>query len=144
MAKIGARELALREMRERNAAPVKTSRGGGESGPVATPQRADSGTRVAPRIPAPSRGAQAASALSGAGVAPGPRETKSKPVVAQQVERPICNREVSGSIPLPGTKPKRGPPRIEDRGNTLTATKPWEALNMSRRSWYRRQAEKQA
>lgn len=76
-----------------------------------------------------------------AGVAPGPRETN-RPVVAQQVERPICNREVSGSTPLPGTKRKRGPPRIEDRAKTLTATEPWADLGMSRRTWYRRQAEK--
>ncbi len=50
---------------------------------------------------------------------------------------------VLGRPPQPTreTKPKRGPPRIEDRGKTLTATKPWGAAGMSRATWYRRQAE---
>ena len=33
-------------------------------------------------------------------------------------------------------------PRIEDRANTIEARKPWMSLGMSRRTWYRRQAEK--
>ena len=33
-------------------------------------------------------------------------------------------------------------PRIEDRGKTIEARKPWLKLEMSRRTWYRRQAEK--
>ena len=37
---------------------------------------------------------------------------------------------------------KIGRPRIEDRDKTLTARKPWEALGMSRATWYKRQAEK--
>jgi hypothetical protein len=37
---------------------------------------------------------------------------------------------------------KRGRPRIEDRDKTLNATKPWAALGMSRRTWYRRRGEK--
>jgi hypothetical protein len=37
---------------------------------------------------------------------------------------------------------KRGGPRIEDRANTNEAKKPWLKLGMSRRTWYRRQAEK--
>lgn len=39
-------------------------------------------------------------------------------------------------------KPKVGRPRIEDRAKTLAALKPWMAAQMSRSSWYRRQAEK--
>ena len=39
-------------------------------------------------------------------------------------------------------RPKTGRPRIEDRANTIEATKPWLKLGMSRRTWYRRQAEK--
>jgi hypothetical protein len=35
----------------------------------------------------------------------------------------------------------RGRPRIEDRDKTIEARKPWEALGMSRRTWYRRQKE---
>jgi hypothetical protein len=37
---------------------------------------------------------------------------------------------------------KAGRPRIEDRANTIEAKKPWLKLEMSRRTWYRRQAEK--
>jgi hypothetical protein len=37
--------------------------------------------------------------------------------------------------------PKKGRPRIEDRAQTIEAKKPWLKLEMSRRTWYRRQAE---
>jgi hypothetical protein len=37
---------------------------------------------------------------------------------------------------------KTGRPRIEDRAKTNEAKKPWLKLGMSRRTWYRRQAEK--
>jgi hypothetical protein len=37
---------------------------------------------------------------------------------------------------------KTGRPRIGDRANTIEARKPWLKLGMSRRTWYRRQAEK--
>jgi hypothetical protein len=36
---------------------------------------------------------------------------------------------------------KRGRPRLEDAKNTLSATKPWDKLGMSERTWYRRQKE---
>jgi hypothetical protein len=39
-------------------------------------------------------------------------------------------------------RPKTGRPRIEDRAKTNEARKPWLKMNMSRRTWYRRQAEK--
>jgi hypothetical protein len=39
---------------------------------------------------------------------------------------------------------KKGRARIEDRANTIEARKPWLKLGMSRRTWYRRQAEKRA
>ena len=39
-------------------------------------------------------------------------------------------------------RPKKGRPRIEDRARTIEARKPWLKLSMSRRTWYRRQAEK--
>jgi hypothetical protein len=39
---------------------------------------------------------------------------------------------------------KTGRPRIEDRANTIEARKPWLKLGMSRRTWYRRQAERRA
>jgi hypothetical protein len=37
--------------------------------------------------------------------------------------------------------PKKGRPRIEGRAKTIEAKKPWLKLEMSRRTWYRRQAE---
>ena len=39
---------------------------------------------------------------------------------------------------------KTGRPRIEDRAYTIEARKPWLKLGMSRRTWYRRQAERRA
>jgi hypothetical protein len=50
-------------------------------------------------------------------------------------------REVAGSSPAGGSR-KFQKPRIEERHKTLAATKPWEALGMSRRTWYRRQKER--
>ena len=43
-----------------------------------------------------------------------------------------------------GTKKSKskGRPRLEDRDKTIEAQKPWVAAKMSRRTWYRRQAEK--
>jgi hypothetical protein len=40
------------------------------------------------------------------------------------------------------SKRKTGRPRIEDVGKTNEAKKPWLKLEMSRRTWYRRQVEK--
>jgi hypothetical protein len=37
---------------------------------------------------------------------------------------------------------RKGRPRIEDKGKSFEATKPWEALGMSRRTWYKRRKEK--
>jgi hypothetical protein len=37
---------------------------------------------------------------------------------------------------------KKGRPRLEDRAKTIEARQPWLKLGMSRRAWYRRQAEK--
>ena len=42
------------------------------------------------------------------------------------------------------SRAKTGRPRIEDRAKTIEAKKPWLKLEMSRRTWYRRQAEKRA
>jgi hypothetical protein len=43
------------------------------------------------------------------------------------------------------TQPRKtGRPRIEDRHKTNEARKPWLKLEMLRRTWYRRQAEKRA
>jgi hypothetical protein len=39
---------------------------------------------------------------------------------------------------------KTGRPRIEDRAKTIEAKKPWLKLGTSRRTWYRRKAEKRA
>jgi hypothetical protein len=37
--------------------------------------------------------------------------------------------------------PKKGRPRIEDKGKSFEATKPWLAKGMSRRTWYARRKE---
>jgi hypothetical protein len=37
---------------------------------------------------------------------------------------------------------KRGRPRIEEIGQTISDLRPWEALGMSRATWYRRKKEK--
>jgi hypothetical protein len=39
---------------------------------------------------------------------------------------------------------KTGRPRIEDRAKTIEARKPWLKLSMSRRTWYRRRAERRS
>jgi len=43
-----------------------------------------------------------------------------------------------GLIPATGAKPKRGRPRIGEPPRS----RPWEALGMSRSTWWRRQREK--
>lgn len=50
-------------------------------------------------------------------------------------ERPRYNKMIVANA-------SGGRPRLEDRDKTLKATKPWAALGMSERTWYRRQAEK--
>jgi len=42
----------------------------------------------------------------------------------------------------PMNRARTGRPRIEDRAKTIEARKPWLKLGMSRRTWYRRQAER--
>lgn len=37
---------------------------------------------------------------------------------------------------------RKGRARIEERGQTIEALKPWLAAGMSRRTWFRRRAEK--
>jgi hypothetical protein len=66
----------------------------------------------------------------------------------------ILNHEVKINVIDPGvplSRPewqfkmiarKTGRPRIEDISKTIEARKPWLKLEMSRRTWYRRQAEK--
>ena len=39
---------------------------------------------------------------------------------------------------------RKGRLRIEDRAKTIEARQPWLKLSMSRRTWYRCQAEKRA
>jgi hypothetical protein len=52
------------------------------------------------------------------------------PYAALQAEKAVMHR------------PKKGRPRIEDGTQTIEARKPWLKLGMSRRTWYRRQAER--
>jgi hypothetical protein len=46
----------------------------------------------------------------------------------------------SRADPKDGSRPL-GRPRIEDKGKSFEATKPWVALGMSRRTWYSRRKE---
>jgi hypothetical protein len=43
--------------------------------------------------------------------------------------------------PMTEHRTTKGRPRVEDRAKTIEAKKPWLKLEMSRRTWYRRQAE---
>jgi hypothetical protein len=52
---------------------------------------------------------------------------------------PLATRAAS-ELAMP-MKRKTGRARIEDRAQTIEAKKPWLKLGMSRRTWYRRQAE---
>lgn len=51
--------------------------------------------------------------------------------------RPRKKRKANG-------KRKTGHPRLGQENKTLEAKAPWEKLKMSRRTWFRRQAEKRA
>ena len=89
---------ALRAMREAKFSPAKSSDGRAES-------------RSAEKKTGYLQDRRPVVISPGAGVAPGPSETK------------------------------RGRPLARDRDKTLAALKPWEAEGMSRRTWYRRQRE---
>jgi hypothetical protein len=54
--------------------------------------------------------------------------TKPETVPAQTIAKPCAKR-------------KPGRPLAKDKPSTLAATKPWEALGMSRRTWFYRQRE---
>lgn len=50
----------------------------------------------------------------------------------------VAMRMPVGGGGAPHPPPKRGRPLAKDADKTLSATKPWEALKLSRRTWYRR------
>ena len=52
------------------------------------------------------------------------------------MHREAWSRQLLASVRKPGR------PRIEERAKTIEARKPWLKLEMSRRTWYRGQAEK--
>ena len=60
---------------------------------------------------------------------------------APSKKRRAKKKAASASIAL-RPSPIRGRPRLEDRDKTLTATEPWKALGFSRRTYFRRVAEK--
>jgi hypothetical protein len=66
--------------------------------------------------------------------APKPKQQPAHKPVEAQLSQPNPIAE-----PLPNHK--RGRPRIEDKDKTLTATKPWVALGMCRRTWEKRRKE---
>lgn len=133
----------------RAAAAEKSSRGGGESRPAGRQ------TRAGPKITSdvmnglakPLSSKREQPLTSPAGVAPGPREAKSG--IPKRAAKPLpalkpFGRSDASAAPQErqlGTTPKRGRPRIEDR-NKPKPPKPWEIVGMSRRTYFRREAER--
>lgn len=66
----------------------------------------------------------------------------SKPAEEKLIGLSVPDRDSSPPMATVPPVPKLGRPRLEDANKTLAATKPWVALKMSRRTWYRRRAEK--
>ena len=69
--------------------------------------------------------------------------TKPCPII-QAKAKPERETGHAAGVVIPSGKPlvsRLGRPRIEDRSKTFAATKPWEKLGMSERSWYRRRAK---
>lgn len=132
MAKIGARELELRQRREQKyelaQKATKTSRGSTE-GRAGHPRSVRKGNSSPV-------GDDLASQTQQAGIKPGPRGTKPK-ARSSEVESAAHNGWVAGSNPAAPTKIKRGRPRIGEK-----ASKPWVAAGMTKSTWYRRQAER--
>jgi hypothetical protein len=93
---------------------AKNSRGGVESRHATDPDMRGTGSVVAATKAAIPVIRPSNSKAEGAGVAPGPRETKSK----------------------------GGRPLAKDAHTALMQTKPWGDEGMSRTTWYRRQKEK--
>lgn len=71
---------------------------------------------------------------------------RSRAVSATVPESPAQIRQIrrGAGVATSPREAKRGRPLAKDAAKTLAATKPWEALGMSRRTWYRRQKERQA
>lgn len=144
----------IRELRERKAArasvPVK-GRGSPRRGMQATSGQAliaaDEATEVVETVSTVPRsgpslgitGRQPRHSPS----ATGQRETKS-PERAGAALGPERGKPQAPGFDPPGRPTRPGRPRIEDRDKTLAALKPWAALGMSERTWYRRQQEKRS
>jgi hypothetical protein len=77
------------------------------------------------------------------------RETARQPVPLKRDEKPVVAPDPKISRVRAVERPakevrevkRRGRARIENRANTLEATKPWVAAGMSRRTWFNRRAE---
>ena len=67
-----------------------------------------------------------------------PRKKKGRPPIGDGIAF------TSASHPVAHHMVRRGRPRLEDAGSTLAAIRPWEGLGMSRRTWFRREAEKRS
>jgi hypothetical protein len=79
-----------------------------------------------------------------------PPSNEEPPLQFTPVSGIVDGMPVSGPGIEPGSKvvvvypPRKGRPRIEDKGKSFEATKPWIALGMSRRTWYSRRKEQAA
>lgn len=66
---------------------------------------------------------------------PKPKLERAAPSVPRgALPKPVVVASVSGR--------RRGRPRFEDKDRTIEAAAPWEAMGISRRTWYARQKEK--
>lgn len=65
-----------------------------------------------------------------------------QPKVAAGVD--LCRSSVSKQSKSPGSVKRGGRPLAKDADKATERTKPWRAEGISRRTWYRRQAEKKS
>jgi capsular polysaccharide biosynthesis protein len=74
--------------------------------------------------------------MKGASASPNYRRIPEKPETAYSTDR-----QVAGLASGPREQKPKGRPLEKDRPKSLAATKPWEAAEMSRATWFRRQKE---
>lgn len=159
--KLGPRETKLNrrtdEAKAREAAHGQTGVGSERSKPVRTRGGSPrSRQRSAGEPSARESNSEIRTAAGTAGAPPIPPKpagsavVRSKSRIPKRAARPLPVLKSSGPAGAPlgtsrettlGTKLKVGRPRIEEKGRTIEAQKPWVAAGMSRRTWYARRAE---
>lgn len=144
--KAGPRELALRERREEEVRLASRP-------PFSTETKAP-GDRLIPSGRSPPIRPGEIQASHPGGEMESVREVDfvARPKPVRPAELTISHpggESGAGSDPALGRRPKpkrkaipRGRARLEKRDKSIEATKPWLAEGMSRRTWYRRRAER--